>query len=284
MNRTTPAFCDYCSTIEGESELSRNKHRTTIEQIQDITFWTFTFSFQAGLLDTESDRHVWYYSYSSIHPYPPQCGGRLSVLGSVASRVASSPQVDHAAFTFGAFWRWTCRHLLILLNASIIIPWKLHYLWGLGVECLQPSLDFSGKLCVSSSCSSSSGSVQVSGRTCQWSTQTFDSGGTCWMEAPWLPTHLNMLADIPWWCPIINDLIMDVSVGQVLNGLQHLHLTLWQLSDVYYIIRGSLPWSVRWWWGNLSIYIKGLPAVLEGMGRLVCSTGLTNQYYLLLLN
>ena len=24
MNRTTPAFCDYCSTIEGESELSRN--------------------------------------------------------------------------------------------------------------------------------------------------------------------------------------------------------------------------------------------------------------------
>ena len=24
-----PAFCDYCSTIEGESELSRDKHRTT---------------------------------------------------------------------------------------------------------------------------------------------------------------------------------------------------------------------------------------------------------------
>ena len=38
---------------------------------------------------------------------------------------------------------------------------------GLGVECLQPSLDVSGKLHVSSSCISSSGSVQVSGRTCQ---------------------------------------------------------------------------------------------------------------------
>ena len=36
---------------------------------------------------------------------------------------------------------------------------------GLGFECLQPSLDFSGKLHVSSSCISSSGSVHVSGRT-----------------------------------------------------------------------------------------------------------------------
>ena len=49
---------------------------------------------------------------------------------------------------------------------------------GLGVECLQPSLDFSGKLCVSSSCSGPTCSVQVSSRTCQWSTQTFDSDGT----------------------------------------------------------------------------------------------------------
>ena len=33
-------------------------------------------------------------------------------------------------FTFGAFQRWTCWHLLILLNASIISLWKLHCLWG----------------------------------------------------------------------------------------------------------------------------------------------------------
>ena len=32
--------------------------------------------------------------------------------------------------------------------------------------------------------------------------------------------------------------------------------------------------------GNLSIYVKGLPAVLEGMGRLVCSTGCTQQCHL----
>ena len=49
---------------------------------------------------------------------------------------------------------------------------------GLGFECLQPSLEISGKLCVSSSGSGPSSSVQVSSRTCQWSTQTFTSGGS----------------------------------------------------------------------------------------------------------
>ena len=73
----------------------------------------------------------------------------------------------------------------------------------------------------------------------------------CWMEALWLPTVLNMLADVPQWCPIIKDLVVDVSVGQALKGLQYLHLTLWQLSDVCYADRGSLPWSVRQWQGQL---------------------------------
>ena len=41
----------------------------------------------------------------------------------------------------------------------------------------------------------------------------------CTMEAPWLPTILNMVADVPWWCHLVKDLIMDVSVGQVLQGL-----------------------------------------------------------------
>ena len=71
------------------------------------------------------------------------------------------------------------------------------------------------------------------------------------MEAPWLPTVLKMLADIPQWCPIIKDLIMDVSVGQVLKGLPYLYLTLWLLSDVCYGDRGSLPQSVRQLWGQL---------------------------------
>ena len=41
----------------------------------------------------------------------------------------------------------------------------------------------------------------------------------CWVEASWLPTVLNMLADVPQQCPIIKDLIIDVLVGQVLKGL-----------------------------------------------------------------
>ena len=102
----------------------------------------------------------------------------------------------------------------------------------------------------------------------------------CWMEAPWLPTVLNMLADVPQQCPIVKDLIVDVMVGQALKGLQYLHLTLWQLSNVRYADRGTLPQSVRWWGGNSNIYIKGLPAVLERMGWLVCFTGFTKQCHL----
>ena len=73
----------------------------------------------------------------------------------------------------------------------------------------------------------------------------------CWMEALWLPTVLNMLADIPWQCPIVKDLFMDVLVGHVLKGLSYLHLTLWQFSNVCYTDKGSLLQSVRQWWGPL---------------------------------
>ena len=74
----------------------------------------------------------------------------------------------------------------------------------------------------------------------------------CWMEAPWLPTVLNMLADDPHWCPIIKDLVMDILVGQVLKGLPYLHSNLWLLSDVCYTDRGSLPQSVRQWQGQFA--------------------------------
>ena len=83
----------------------------------------------------------------------------------------------------------------------------------------------------------------------------------CWMEAPWLPTVFNMLAAIPQYCPIIKDLVMDVSMGHMLKGLPYLHLTL------------SLSGSGG---GNLSIH-NGLPAMLEGMGRLVCLRGCTKE-------
>ena len=56
-----------------------------------------------------------------------------------------------------------------------------------------------------------------------------------------------MLADVPWQCLIIKDLVMDVLVGQVLLGLRYLHLTLCLLSNVCYADKGSLAQSVRQW-------------------------------------
>ena len=64
------------------------------------------------------------------------------------------------------------------------------------------------------------------------------------MEVPWLPTVLNMLEDIPYWCAIVKDLIKDVLVDWVLNGLLLLHLTLW-----YHMDKGFLLQFVKQWQG-----------------------------------
>ena len=122
---------------------------------------------------------------------------------------------------------------------------------GLGGECLQPSLDISGKLCVSPSCISSSSSFQISDRTCQRSNQTFDSGVTMLDGGPWYSTVLNLFADIPQQCPIIKYMFMNVLVGHVLKGLPYLHLNIWLLRNVCCVDRDSLPQSFKWWWGQL---------------------------------
>ena len=103
---------------------------------------------------------------------------------------------------------------------------------------------------------------------------------SCWMETPWLPTVLNILADAPQHCPIIKDVVMDVLVGHMLKGLPYLHLTLWLLRDVCYTGKGPLPQSVRQWGGNLSMYDKGLPVISEGMGRLMCLRGSIKQCHI----
>ena len=55
---------------------------------------------------------------------------------------------------------------------------------------------------------------------------------SCWMEDPWLPTALNLVADILHQCPTIKDLVMDVCVVWLLKHKQLLHLTFWMLRDV----------------------------------------------------
>ena len=64
---------------------------------------------------------------------------------------------------------------------------------ALGLNAFSPSLEFSGKLCVSSSGPGPSCSVQVSSRTCQWSTQTFTSGGSMLNGGP-LASHSSQHA------------------------------------------------------------------------------------------
>ena len=124
-------------------------------------------------------RQAWYYPSSSIHSYPPQCGGRFSVSGSVASGVAPSTSSGSGSFSplgpsrggpAGIFSFYSLPALFHFGNSTAS--------GGLGVECLQPSLEISGKLRVSSSSSGPSCSGQVSSRTCQRSTQTFTSGGS----------------------------------------------------------------------------------------------------------
>ena len=116
-----------------------------------------------------------------------------------------------------------------------------------GVECIQPYMEVSGELCLSSYSINSSSVFQVSSRTCHRSFQTSYSVDTMLNEASWLPTVLNMLEDIPHWCPIIKDIITDVSVGWELKGLLLWHFTLWLLRVMCCTEKGYLLQSVRQW-------------------------------------
>ena len=83
---------------------------------------------------------------------------------------------------------------------------------------------------------------------------------------------LNMLQDIPYQCPIIKMPSRVFSVGQVLKGLSSLPLSscsemcIAQTKALFISLLGSGG-------GNESIYSEGLPAVLEGIGKLVCLRG-----------
>ena len=71
----------------------------------------------------------------------------------------------------------------------------------------------------------------------------------CWMEASQLSTVLNMLMDIPCCCPIIKNLVIDVSLAWMLKGLPYLQVTPGLLRYVCYADWGSLPQFFRQWQG-----------------------------------
>ena len=110
-------------------------------------------------------------------------------MGSDASRVASSPSCGSGSFSPLGPSRGGPGDIFLFHSMPALLHIGISTTsGGLRVECLQPSMDVSGRLHVSSSSISSSGFVQVSGRICQ-----LILVAPCWMEAPWLPTVLNML-------------------------------------------------------------------------------------------
>ena len=151
----------------------------------------------------------------------------------------------------------------------------------LGFECLQPSLDISGMLYVPPPTFLPLVQSKLLAEHVKGQLRLLILVALCWMEVPWFTTVLNILANVLWQCPIIKDPIMDVLVGHMLKGLPYLHLTLWLLREMCVAQTGVLFLSLSGSDGsNLSIYDKGLPAVLEGMGRLVCLRGCTKQCHI----
>ena len=115
-------------------------------------------------------------------------------MGLVASRVAPSPSGGSGSFSTWGPSRGGPAGIFSFYSVSALFHFgNSTTSGGHGVECLPPSLEFSGKSCVSSFSSCPSCSVQVSGRTCQWSTQKFSSGGTL-LDGGSLPSHSSQHA------------------------------------------------------------------------------------------
>ena len=186
------------------------------------------------------------YSHSSIHSYPPQFGDQLSVPRSDSSRVASSasggpsnfpslgPSRGRPAGIFSFHSMPALLHPGISTTSGALGLNAFNHPWMLQVDYVFPPPALVPLVLSKFLAEHVKGQLRHLILLAQ-----------CWMEASWLPTVLNSLADVPQQCPIIKDLIVDVMVGQVLKGLPYLHLTLWLLSDVCYADRGSLPQSIR---------------------------------------
>ena len=161
------------------------------------------------------------------------------------------PQVAHAAFHL-----WGLPEVDLL--ASSHSTQCQHYytlespppLGGLSVECLQPSMGISSRLCVSSFSISSSSSVQVSGITCQRSTQTIDSGGTM-LDGGSLAPHSSQHVDrhslvVPHHKRSHDGcFVRPGAQGSAISAFNPLIA-----QNVCYTDRGTHLQSVRQWWGQ----------------------------------
>ena len=109
------------------------------------------FSFHTRLLHFESGQQAWYYSYSSIHTYPSQCGNQLSLVGWLVQDWHFLALL-RLHFTFGANQRWICCVLSYQSRSAILHLAKSTTPRSFGVEQFQPSLGILHEICVPSFC------------------------------------------------------------------------------------------------------------------------------------
>ena len=138
-------------------------------------------------------------------------------------------------------------------------------------KCLQPSLDISGELCISSHCFSSPSSVQVSGRTCNRSIQTSNScctsldGGLLALHSyQHVQQHYSLASH-------------HKRLGVQWSAIQSFYpLVTWSMCSTDKVLLLCLAVA-----GVTSVGKKGLLAILERMGRVVCWRGYTKQCHII---
>ena len=113
-------------------------------------------------------------------------------------------------------------HLLPQVVQAAFLPLELGNstdCGGLGVECFQPSLDFQVSYVFPPQALVPLVLSKFLAEHVNGQVRHLILVAPYGMEAPWLPTVLNMLVDVLQFGPIIKDLARDVSIGQALKGL-----------------------------------------------------------------
>ena len=186
-----------------------------------------------------------------IHTYPSQCESQLSSMEKVNSRVApSSSHTSGSISPLGSTRGGGSLSIPMYQSVSALLHFGKYTTFGsLGLNNFNHPRNFKVSYVFPSHAFTPLVLSKFLAEHVIDRFRPFILLALCCMETPWLSTVINMLKEIPHCCLIIKYLIMDVSVDQMLEGLQSLHLTLWLLRDVCYTDKGSLPQSVWQWQG-----------------------------------
>ena len=239
--------------------------------IQCQHYYTFENSLPQGTLWLNAFNHPWKY----------QEAYNLSYWLAASGVTSSSSHCKSSFLPLGSTRGGSVGILLYHSMPALLHLWNFTTSGGLGVECLQPSLEVSGKLCFSSCCISSSSSVQVSGRIWHRAIQTFYSGGTM-LDGGFLASynsqHVGRHSLVPSCHRRLHHgcFCRPGAQGSAISAFNVLAAHGYDVVQTWVLFL-SLSGSGR---GNSSIKNKGLSAMLERMGRIVSSIGCINQCHI----